>query len=47
VTGRLALADPLPLADRVRRARRAGICTVCRSPITIGAPIAHLAKPPG
>jgi hypothetical protein len=44
---RLALADPLPLADRVRRARRASVCTICRAPITIGQPIAHLARPPG
>ena len=47
MTDRVALADPLPLADRVRRARRAGVCTVCRAPVTIGQPIAHLAKPPG
>ena len=44
---RLALADPLPLADRVRRARRTGVCTICHAPVTIGQPIAHLAKPPG
>jgi hypothetical protein len=42
VTGRLALADPLPLADRVRKARRASVCTICRSPIIVGQPIAHL-----
>ena len=47
MTGRLVLTDPLPLADRVRKARRAGLCTVCRAPVTIGQPIAHLAKPPG
>lgn len=39
--------DPWPLADRVRRARRPGICTMCKAPIAIGSPIAHLAKPPG
>ena len=44
---RLALADPLPLADRVRKARRPGVCTICRAPVTIGQPIALLAKPPG
>jgi hypothetical protein len=47
MTGRLALADPLPLADRVRKARRTSACTICRAPITIGQPIAHLATPPG
>jgi hypothetical protein len=41
------LADPWPLADRVRKARRASACTICRAPITIGQPIAHLPKPPG
>jgi hypothetical protein len=44
---RLALADPLPLADRVRKARRPGRCTVCHGPVTIGQSIAHLARPPG
>jgi hypothetical protein len=47
MTGRAALADPLPLADRVRRARRASTCTICRAPVTIGQPIAHLATPRG
>jgi hypothetical protein len=47
MTGRLVLADPLPLADRVRKARRASVCTICRTLITIGQPIAHLATPPG
>jgi len=47
VSSRLLLADPLPLADRVRKARRPGTCTVCRAPIRIGHPIAHLAKPAG
>jgi hypothetical protein len=47
MTGYLALADPLPLADRVRKARRAGLCTICRAPIHVGQPIAHLPKPPG
>jgi hypothetical protein len=43
----LVLADPLPLADRVRKARRASVCTICHAPVTIGQPIAHLARPPG
>jgi hypothetical protein len=47
VTGRLALADPLPLADRVRKASRASTCTICHAPVTIGQPIAHLATPRG
>ncbi len=41
------LTDPLPLADRVRKARRASVCTICHAPVAIGQPIAHLAKPPG
>ncbi len=41
------LADPLPLADRVRKARHAGVCTICRAPVTIGQPIAHLTTAPG
>jgi hypothetical protein len=41
------LADPWPLADRVRKARRASVCTICHAPVTIGQPIAHLPKPPG
>jgi hypothetical protein len=47
VTGQLPLADPLPLADRVRRARRQSLCTLCRGPIRIGESIAHLRQPPG
>ncbi len=39
---RPALLDPLPLADRVRTARRPGVCTICRAPISIGQRIAHL-----
>lgn len=45
--GSFPAADPWPLADRVRQARHPGICTMCKAPITIGQPIAHLAKPPG
>ncbi len=44
---RPALLDPLPLADRVRTARRPGVCTICRAPISIGQRIAHLARPRG
>ena len=44
---RLALTDPLPLADRVRKARHASVCTICHAPISVGQPIAHLAKPSG
>ncbi len=40
-------ADPLPLAERVRKARRTGICTICKAPVTVGQPIARLPKPPG
>jgi hypothetical protein len=39
--------DPLPLADRVRKARHEGVCTVCKALITTGQAIAHLSKPPG
>lgn len=47
MTGHLALADPLPLADRVRKARRPGVCTICQGPVIIGQGIAHLARPAG
>jgi hypothetical protein len=39
------MTDRLALATRVRKARRAGSCSVCRLPITIGQPIARLIKP--
>jgi hypothetical protein len=41
------MADRLALATRVRKARRASICTICRVPITIGQPIARLISPLG
>jgi hypothetical protein len=44
---RPALLDPWPLADRVRKARRPGTCTVCHAPVAIGQPIARLPRPPG
>jgi hypothetical protein len=47
MTGQLALTDPWPLADRVRKARRTSACIICRAPITIGSPIARLIKPAG
>jgi hypothetical protein len=47
MTGQLELTDPLPLADRVRKARRQSVCTACRAPIRVGEPIAHLRQRPG
>jgi hypothetical protein len=41
------MTDRLALATRVRKARRASICTICRVPITIGQPVARLISPPG
>ena len=41
------MTDRQALATRVRKARRPGVCTVCRVPITIGQPIARLIKPAG
>ena len=40
-------ADRLALATRVRKARRASVCTICRVPVTIGQPIARLISPAG
>ncbi len=39
--------DRLALAVRVRKARRNGVCNVCRVPIIIGQPIARLIRPTG
>jgi hypothetical protein len=41
------VSDRLALATRVRKARRASTCAVCRVPIIIGQPIARLIKPAG
>lgn len=41
------MTDRLALATRVMKARRRGICTICRVPILIGQPIARLIKPAG
>lgn len=39
--------DRLALATRVRKARRASVCTICRAPIVVGQPIARLVSPAG
>ena len=41
------MMDPLPLAEKVRKARRTGRCTICHGPVFVGQPIARLPKPPG
>jgi hypothetical protein len=37
--------DRLALAVRVMKARRSGVCTICRAPVTIGQSIARLVSP--
>jgi hypothetical protein len=39
--------DRLALATRVMKARRSGVCAICRSPVLVGQPIARLIRPPG
>ena len=41
------MTDRLALATRTRKARRTSICTICRTAITIGQPIARLIRPAG
>jgi hypothetical protein len=41
------MTDRLALATRVRKARRASVCTICLLPINIGQSIARLIRPPG